>query len=640
MGQPMHSSMTLFSVVRLVLCGVTGMAIGVLLSMISFVVVYAKLPALSSSSLLLRSSTVVRSYEERCALLSRANRGKIVTISLKGYVFFGSAVKILEEVKSRVILTPSSTNGPIPSDSHMRRENSSSAGHGDQPLPAPTPMFSFLMSHKEDQTEVRGEDAEMKDGGSLRDREREGQYERDTERGYRFGRMVYNPLDPMVSSSSVSSSSRHNGNGNGSVLGTYAPLASTSSKDSPLDGDQDSMLDEEEGSSPRYASSSSNRSRSKSKDNGNGPPYRSKSIPMLSPSNSVISSSSVGPSECQGQGQRERAGSLLVGSPLQFISAYDMDQDTLSSYQKRWTYERDQPGPHHSHSALTPSTSSQSLTRAPVGVAATSLSDRPPKIPQDPGTAIGMGIGMGMGSERSSHWIGAGPSVELPPYPTHVAAFGAGSGSGGPGPKVSALSSSLASFTGIQSERKEQQQHQQACQDILESTAAAAAVPVKATTRTKSMSHLLSSPSSLTSGSILSAVWSSQERRRERVKLLSSPRGVRLNATDAARDGDRDRERRSKSYDSLSAAVSYHIGDIGALDAIVETPVPPPAESNPTRKPPLHPLALPSHPHQVVHTDKGQGQGTEPTEFLILDFSEVLGIDATSARSCFLMLVR
>ena len=87
------------------------MAIGVLLSMISFVIVYAKLPSLSSSSLLLRSSTVVRSYEERCALLSRVNRGKIVTISLKGYVFFGSAVKILEEVKSRVILTTPTQTG-------------------------------------------------------------------------------------------------------------------------------------------------------------------------------------------------------------------------------------------------------------------------------------------------------------------------------------------------------------------------------------------------------------------------------------------------------------------------------------------------------------------------------------------------
>eukprot|EP00596_Hydrurales_sp_CCMP1899_P002626 CAMPEP_0119039864 /NCGR_PEP_ID=MMETSP1177-20130426/9593_1 /TAXON_ID=2985 /ORGANISM="Ochromonas sp, Strain CCMP1899" /LENGTH=260 /DNA_ID=CAMNT_0007004295 /DNA_START=156 /DNA_END=936 /DNA_ORIENTATION=+ len=35
-----------------------------------------------------------------------------------------------------------------------------------------------------------------------------------------------------------------------------------------------------------------------------------------------------------------------------------------------------------------------------------------------------------------------------------------------------------------------------------------------------------------------------------------------------------------------------------------------------------------------------QNETTEPTEFLILDFSEAKGIDATSARSCFLMLVQ
>ena len=40
-----------------------------------------------------------------------------------------------------------------------------------------------------------------------------------------------------------------------------------------------------------------------------------------------------------------------------------------------------------------------------------------------------------------------------------------------------------------------------------------------------------------------------------------------------------------------------------------------------------------------VETGTGSGAEMEPTEFLILDFTEVLGIDATSARSCFLMLV-
>lgn len=39
-------------------------------------------------------------YQERAALI--AHRGKVVTITLKGYIFFGSAVKILQDVKSHV----------------------------------------------------------------------------------------------------------------------------------------------------------------------------------------------------------------------------------------------------------------------------------------------------------------------------------------------------------------------------------------------------------------------------------------------------------------------------------------------------------------------------------------------------------
>ena len=32
-------------------------------------------------------------------------RGKVMTISLRGYIFFGSAVQILEDVKSRLLIT-------------------------------------------------------------------------------------------------------------------------------------------------------------------------------------------------------------------------------------------------------------------------------------------------------------------------------------------------------------------------------------------------------------------------------------------------------------------------------------------------------------------------------------------------------
>lgn len=77
-----------------------GMALGIIFSMSAFIYTYAALPRISSTSL--KASTVVRTFEERSILLS--NRGKIVTISLNGYIFFGSAVKILEQVKSNVVI--------------------------------------------------------------------------------------------------------------------------------------------------------------------------------------------------------------------------------------------------------------------------------------------------------------------------------------------------------------------------------------------------------------------------------------------------------------------------------------------------------------------------------------------------------
>ena len=62
-----------------------GMLIGVLLATISFVVTYAKLQNVHVTHLL--SSTVVRTFEERAMLMS--NRAKVVTISPRGYIFFG-----------------------------------------------------------------------------------------------------------------------------------------------------------------------------------------------------------------------------------------------------------------------------------------------------------------------------------------------------------------------------------------------------------------------------------------------------------------------------------------------------------------------------------------------------------------------
>ena len=89
-----------------------GMVVGVLLAMVCFVVAYAQATSQTASSsggggglsLVPKSSTVVRSYEERSLLIAKANRGRMVTIQLKGYIFFGSAVKILEEVKRHLNL--------------------------------------------------------------------------------------------------------------------------------------------------------------------------------------------------------------------------------------------------------------------------------------------------------------------------------------------------------------------------------------------------------------------------------------------------------------------------------------------------------------------------------------------------------
>eukprot|EP01038_Epipyxis_sp_PR26KG_P008476 gene8476-11458_t len=78
----------------------TGMLIGIIFAMISFVITYAKLQTVSVATL--QTSTVIRTFEERAALMNQ--KGKVVTISLKGYIFFGSAVRILEEVKSYVVI--------------------------------------------------------------------------------------------------------------------------------------------------------------------------------------------------------------------------------------------------------------------------------------------------------------------------------------------------------------------------------------------------------------------------------------------------------------------------------------------------------------------------------------------------------
>jgi hypothetical protein len=78
-----------------------GMLIGILSATLSFVITYSKLQSVSEVTL--KSSTVIRTFEERSLLLS--NRGKIITISFGGYIFFGSSVQVLEQIKSKLVLS-------------------------------------------------------------------------------------------------------------------------------------------------------------------------------------------------------------------------------------------------------------------------------------------------------------------------------------------------------------------------------------------------------------------------------------------------------------------------------------------------------------------------------------------------------
>ncbi len=77
-----------------------GMMAGIIIAMCLFIIQYSKLQ--SVSPIMLRTSTVVRSFEDRSLL--NAFRGKIVTIGFEGYIFFGSAVKMLEEIKSKLVV--------------------------------------------------------------------------------------------------------------------------------------------------------------------------------------------------------------------------------------------------------------------------------------------------------------------------------------------------------------------------------------------------------------------------------------------------------------------------------------------------------------------------------------------------------
>ena len=74
-----------------------GLVLGTILSMVAFTFIYAESTKVEPS---FKSSTMVRTFKEQQLL--NDSQGKVVTISLQGHIFFGSAVKLLEDVKRSV----------------------------------------------------------------------------------------------------------------------------------------------------------------------------------------------------------------------------------------------------------------------------------------------------------------------------------------------------------------------------------------------------------------------------------------------------------------------------------------------------------------------------------------------------------
>jgi len=76
----------------------SGLAVGVLGSMVAFIVVYARIPNIKTISH--KYSSVLRTFEAQSILAN--NCSKHLVVILEGYIFFGSAVKMLKEVKHQI----------------------------------------------------------------------------------------------------------------------------------------------------------------------------------------------------------------------------------------------------------------------------------------------------------------------------------------------------------------------------------------------------------------------------------------------------------------------------------------------------------------------------------------------------------
>lgn len=106
-----------------------GLVLGTILSMVAFTFIYAESTKVEPS---FKSSTMVRTFKEQQLL--NESQGKVVTISLQGHIFFGSAVKLLEDVKRSVTFSKEKLKY---SGSYQEVGNS----------PASTPMKSSNAAH-------------------------------------------------------------------------------------------------------------------------------------------------------------------------------------------------------------------------------------------------------------------------------------------------------------------------------------------------------------------------------------------------------------------------------------------------------------------------------------------------------------
>jgi hypothetical protein len=83
-----------------------GMGVGFVITLLNFFFNYAKIK--KTHWVPSQGSSVVRNFKQRTAITAR--RSEIVTLKLRGYIFFGSVVSIVEDVERHIIL-PSADDG-------------------------------------------------------------------------------------------------------------------------------------------------------------------------------------------------------------------------------------------------------------------------------------------------------------------------------------------------------------------------------------------------------------------------------------------------------------------------------------------------------------------------------------------------